>query len=97
VVNDNLLGQEEGSGGPANFIPPLLTVNGGVDKRLSCSEELGCANKPILPQQNKSEDGLVRKGMDRASLRSVQLVRRELIFVVARLIHRIFVIVINFS
>jgi hypothetical protein len=45
VVNDNLLGQEVGSGGPTNFIPSHVTVKGGASRRISCSEDLGRARQ----------------------------------------------------
>jgi hypothetical protein len=48
VVNDNLLGQEVGSGGPANFIPPQAAVKGGVFRRISHSEDVGRASKSFV-------------------------------------------------
>jgi hypothetical protein len=58
VVSDNLLGQEVGSGGPANFIPPQAAVKGGVFRRISHSEDVGRASKSFV----KSDMGQARKG-----------------------------------
>jgi hypothetical protein len=50
-VIEMLLGQEEGSGGPANFTKPHETVTGGANRRISCSENLGQVNKSVSAQQ----------------------------------------------